>query len=365
MVRSLILSLRLALFCWLLVTPVVPAKEGETAGLPSGTGLLLPIQDRVGEPEVASLAELVFRNEVSKARQFSSPANLRDTLRQLRIRDIEKSTPQELERLAAVLGVDWFLTITLHEAGENPLPLVTLSAQLLRPGDQHLFWSGFISASGLDTETLFGIGRVENLDQLVRLTTGRLAEGIAAPRRRRAPRPRLGWTKKSFLRRPLSPEPPARLAVVPFYSVTQRAPGLAAEMGTKSALAVLHEAGYDVALPGAVHEVFRRTGRLHVGQIDRPARIALRNELEVTAIFTGTVETYRLGTGLRADPWVAVGAHLIDTEDGRIDWIGGADRRGSKSDSVFEVGRIHSAATLVHEITRSLIATFTNGNGLT
>lgn len=330
------------------------------AALPAGKGLVLPVQDRVGAPELSGMIRGVVTRALGDAdAELVEASGLRDRLRRLRIRSVSQVAPEKLAELTAELGVDWILSTTLHEIVEAEISYLTLSGTVIVVGRPELAWAGFLSATSIDQSSWFGVGVVEGLETLAAISTERLLIGLLTEPPRRRERRGLQRSAHTFLRQPVTTGKAVLVAVVPFDSVTDRSPGKAAEIITASALAVLHEAGFSVLHPGVVDWLFREQGRLLVGQVDPLGWRGLANELSVALVLTGTVETYLEGSGLKPDPWVAFSARLVSTEDGTIVWTGGLERRGSDSDGAFELGRIYSTATLAHEIMRSLITTST------
>ena len=131
-----------------------------------------------------------------------------------------------------------------------------------------------------------------------------------------------------------------------------------AEIATLSLMAVLDEQGFQVAYPGLVRRIMLESGRLYLGEVTSDLREEIRDQAEVDWILTGTVEEFRSGGGVNPNPNVALGCRLLDASSGQIVWMDGADRLGTDSETVFNQGRVFSAADLTREIFRSLVAAF-------
>lgn len=331
---------------------------GAFAALPPGQGLLLPVLDRADESGIAGMIYDVLDLRVSNARPMLDPEGLRARMRQQRIRSIDQASPERVAALTEALGIDWLLSTTLHEAVLEPIPYVTISAKLYVIGSTDLAWAGFVSMTGQDAVTWLGLGFTSSAQDLARLATIRLTEDLLDNGDRPVSRPRFIKDNRGFSAKGSLPEPNEKIAVVPFNSVTGSDALVTAEILTASSLAALHEAGYEIISPGYVTELLREQGRLLFGETDRLAQTGLRVDLLTDWVLTGTVETYRPGSGLTPDPWIAVSARLVSTETGRIVWFDGQERHGSDSDGVFELGRVHAAGGLAYEIMRSLVAGF-------
>ena len=324
----------------------------------SGTGIILPVVDRVGDPAIAARVDAAFRGIVQIGVQLQETTPLRDALRRRRIRQIHTAAPSELLELGRTMGFDWIFTITLHQAYANPVPHITLSAALYRVGEPVYEWVEVLATTGLDTTTWLGMGQVFDLEILAE----RAAEQLARQAREESPRtrkPRFGIAKTGFLTASsATPEADQRFAIPPFNSLATRQTLQSAEIATLSLMAVLDEQGFQVAYPGLVRRIMLESGRLYLGEVTSDLREEIRDQAEVDWILTGTVEEFRSGGGVNPNPNVALGCRLLDASSGQIVWMDGADRLGTDSETVFNQGRVFSAADLTREIFRSLVAAF-------
>jgi TolB-like protein len=342
----------------------------------SGDGALLPLQDRVGDPVLASTVQETLRGELMGRYTLVDRVRLRDALRRLRLRDISLASADILGQLAEDVSVDWFFSATLHMATETelsratqafigaatePVPQIILSARVFRivssdPGriEADFAWAGFVSASGLDRRSVLGLGVVEDPELLAGETAQRLVAAFLEPERVDAPSPDRG----GFLRDTLSTEEMGTVAVLPFEGVSDREANIAADTVTQLALAVLQENGIRISLPGEVNQILRRRGILLRGEIDSVTRDALR-EGGIDHILTGTVENWEVRRrGTEPEPRVSFGARLLDAASGQILWMNGQDREGWDGLNLFGTRRTHSKGRLAQQMMRSLVAGF-------
>ncbi len=303
-----------------MVLSLVPLQAGAQV---SERGALLPLQDRVGDPVLATVVQETLREELESRYSLVDPLRLRDALRRLRLRDLSQASADVLRRLAEDSSVNWFFGATLHMATETewsratqvfigadiePIPQIILSARVFRnvtsdPGEPggdrtDVEWAGFVSASGLDRRNVLGLGVVEDPELLAREAARRIVAAFLEPTKLNPPRPERG----GFLREALSVEGMGSVAVIPFEGVSDREANVAADTVTQLALSVLHENGVRLVLPGQVNQILRRRGTLLRGEVDAVTRAALREE-GVNLILTGTVENWDLttaGGGARA-----------------------------------------------------------------
>jgi len=325
----------------------------------SGTGIILPVVDRIGEPETAARVDAAFRGVLAMGIELQETTPLRDALRQRRIRQIHTAAPDELSELGRVLGFDWLVTITLHEAFANPVPQITLSAALYRIGEPVYEWIGVMASTGMDQVGWLAIGQINDLDALAEQAAAELARRARGDSQTLKTKPRLGVANSGFLETSgNTPQPGQRVAIAPLNSVVFLQPMRSAEIGTLALMAALHERGLQIVYPGLVRRIMLERGRLELGEVTSDLRLDLLRQAEADWVLTGTVEDFQAGGGINPNPRVAVGCRLLEVGDGHIVWMDGIDRRGSDSQTVFDRGRIFSAGALTLEIFRSLVAAF-------
>ena len=327
---------------------------------PENTGLVLPMTDRIGDPELAAVVESAIHQALDERFRLIDARELRDSLRRLRIRQPGDASPQLLDGLAREAGVAWVFHARLHHVIREPYPQIAISARVHRVGEGTLEWAGFESICGLDSRRSLGRGIVVDVESIAIATARRLVQGYAdpesLPKRRRAD----PAAKKGYLSRPLPVESLGRVAVVPFDSVVDRDAAVIGELMTAVALAELHRRGVPLAVPIQVGETMRAQGTLLRGEIDEETLAALFEDAGVWHVFTGTVETYSItgGEDFEPRPHIALNGRLINTRTGEIAWVDGLERHGWDRQGLFRVGRVYAAGTLAERMMESLITGF-------
>ncbi|MBD3866978.1 MAG: hypothetical protein IFK94_02545 [Acidobacteria bacterium] len=308
---------------------------------------------------MAELVRRTVREELAGRFILTHPMTVRDGLRAGRIRDAGATTPSRLAGLALELDATRFLSVTLHQAVEGAIPIITLSAQSFEAGENRLSWAGFRSASGLDERKMLGLGVIENLDDLARRTTRRLMEDFLKPETGRTGRIKVPTPKEgTYLRSMLNTRTMSKMAVLPFDSVVNRQPQAAAEMATAALMAVLHRKGAPLTHPGIVDETLRRRYEQRYGGLDELSRAALKIGGGARWFITGTVETLEMKGGIEPVPWIALGVRVVDVETGQIFWIGGLERTGEEEENVFGLDRVHSPGELLDGMLDGISAAF-------
>jgi len=343
-------------FCRLLGAMLL-AGSAAWAGAPAyGASMaLLPVRDLTGDPVSVAVLKAALRAELSLEYELTDSEQLRDVLRRWRIRDARSVQPEMLSRVADELGVEWLFIATLHRCDLEPVPMVTVSGQVMRRGKGKLVWAGFQSLSGLDEVGLLGRGWVGNLDVLEQMAAARLTGSFIrrAEPKRRSPRP----ASRLFRREALDIGSAGTIAVLPFEGATGVGATNAGLMVTDLAYAVLWRRGASLALPGAVDDLLGQAGVGLRGGIDATVRSSLLERLEADLLFTGTVETFDfIQQSADPEPAVALAVRLIETRTGRLLAFGGLEREGWDRQRLFGRGRIHSPERLAELIMESLVA---------
>ena len=340
----------------LALSPLSAAAVEEGWRPPTQAGIVLPLQDFVGDTDVANAVESYLALSLSNQFSMAAPGPLRDELRRLRIRAAARAAPETLNRLADKLQVGWFVAAAIHEVVHQPIPRITVSLRAFRAGSNRLGWAGIESATLADGISWLGMRPAGDMTFLIRTVTGRLAEGLAAPAEPSPPHLRLGRAKSEFLRQPHTPMPSGQVAVVPFSSMAEDRSTLPVATATVATQATLLEYGYHVVHPGVVDQALRAQGKYNLGEVNRELRLSLSQDENVAWVMTGAVEVYEQRPTSRDGPWVALSARLVEAADGSILWMGSQDQQGVNTKSAFEQGIILSSGRLTQEITRSLIA---------
>ncbi len=329
--------------------------------LPPGKGVLLPIRDHTGSPEAVLMLEDSLREVATLDRLPAETDALRAHLRRLRIRDLNTASTDALQLLTAEIQAAWYVTFSIHQVVASPVPQLTLSASIYVPGNEELHWAGFESLSSLDQRRWLELRELDQLESLVRFGVERLwqsAAGNSDSRKRTKTRVALDdWT---YLREALPMDSSARVALVPFDSVSRRNPSGSAAEVTAAATALLHESNVTLVHPRLVNRLQLEVRQLSRGSVDEALRDTLSSQLGVKWIFTGTVENYDFDSGLSPDPRVEISGRLIDSASGRILWLGGREIRGRYAEGFFEAGIRNTPGQLASDMMQAFVMSFSS-----
>lgn len=303
---------------------------------------LFPVQNRTGDAAAAAAVETSLRGELGRLGRLVGPGETRDALRRLRMRNGDRADPGLLRQLGSELAADWLASATLHEADRSLVPGLTLSVRLYSTETGELLWTGFRGESGLDRQTLLGLGAIADVEALAPLVSRDLLREVASGPEAVAPRE----PRRSRL---------GTVAVVPFTGSTDWQATLSAEAVTEAAQARLFADGVRLVSPNRLHDLLRRVQGGQWGGVTAETRDALERTAATDTILTGAVETYDLGGGeAEPEPAVAIALRLLDASTGRILWTGSSERRGWDRQGLFRRGRVHSRGALTERVMEDL-----------
>jgi len=218
---------------WNLLPPASVAAVTLTPPVePGSVVVLLPVQNRAGDPKTAADLEQILRFEISRTASVLESSGIRSILRQRRVRNIDSLTPESLAALADELKADWILSATLHGSDDRQIPWLTVSARAYRGSDGEMGWAGFDGGSGMDKPGALQTGVITDMAVLIPRVVRRLTAGLL-----RHPEAR---TPTEIPRAPLGS---MKLAVFPFEGLQSRDATVAAETVTECARATAYELG--------------------------------------------------------------------------------------------------------------------------
>ncbi|MGB5398998.1 MAG: hypothetical protein WBO71_02170 [Thermoanaerobaculia bacterium] len=332
------MRLRPSLVAVLVLLPIV-AEASSSGQLPASA--IISVRDRASDPVTTARIATYLENLLLGTVPVVERNHVRDTLRQLRIRQVDDAGAENLARLAAALKADWLVSVTLHESRSRPVPTITLSALAVRGDSPEDSRSAFKSATGIDGLHFLGLGEVWDLDRLADLALLDLVDQLDLTAEE-APRPLESSSSSANWQAAVG-----RIAVLPLSSSSARRASATADAATQALYSVLRENGVDIVAPNRIAEVLRQHRARRWGELSREVWTAIAEECQVNLILTGSVEAYEAGPGTEPRPFVAVALRGLDAESGRIVWTGALERDGWFRQTIFRGRRIYSRGQLL------------------
>ncbi len=149
---------------------------------------MLPLENLSGRAEYGDRMTHIVWTELGSSPAFEvvAPGEVDAALADARVRSTLALTREQVERIAKKTGVRWLVAGTLLECGpvhtpDGDVPSIALSLRLLDGTTGRVRWTDMRSRSGEDRETVFGWGRVTNLDRLAQETARELVAAIRLP----------------------------------------------------------------------------------------------------------------------------------------------------------------------------------------
>jgi len=320
--------------------PGVRPASGETVIAAFG------VQDRSGDSAAAAVLDGALRLELGRRGRLVGREETRDAQRQLRLRNGDLASADQLRRLGAELGADWLVSATLHDADRRLVPSLSVSVHVYSGQTGGVAFAAFRGGSGLDGRTLLGLGAIGELEALVPVVVRDLLREL--PPTAGAASAAGGGSLGDAL---------GTLAIVPFSGSTEFRATPNAEAVTEATRARLFAEGVHLVSPNQTYEILRRLQGGAWGAVTAETRAALHEAAGADTILTGTVERYETGGAeTEPEPQVAIAVRLVDASSGRILWTGSSEREGWDHQGLFRRGRIYSRG----ELTERIIGTFTN-----
>lgn len=308
---------------------------------------LLPVRQGVRVEGLGARLEQAVTAELARRATVIDAERIRAALRAERLRNVDAALPDRLRAIAAALGADWLISAAIHDAPEQLVPDLTVSARLYDGRTGRMAWAGAVARSGLDTRGLLGIGEVTDLAALLPPVVAELLAGVELGA---AASPGVGVAAA-----------PDLVGIVPF-TVNEVVDGLeVAAAATETIRALLVAAGVPLAEPGCVTTALRGPGGIQWGELSAAVRAELRDACGAARLVTGSVERWEVRGGISPEPVVAVAVRLLDAESGRILFVGSLEAGGFDREGWFGRGRIHSRGAQLRNLleriaTRMLLA---------
>jgi hypothetical protein len=161
----------------------MPAPAG-----PRAMVAMLPLENLSGRSEVADrLTQIVWvALGNSPVLEPVEPGEVDAAMADARLRSSLAVTGEQVGKIAQRTGARWIVAGTILECGtvhtpDGDVPSLSLSLRLLDGKNGRVRWTQMRARSGEDRESVFGWGRVTNLDRLAQDMAQELVSAIRLP----------------------------------------------------------------------------------------------------------------------------------------------------------------------------------------
>jgi len=251
----------------------------------------------------------------------------------------------------------------------NP-PKAAFTARLVSTGeDPRILWMGSTSESGDANPGFLGLGRVDDIDEILYRTVRSIAGSAALgagrlrteqgeiPKMDRRPpkrlRPKLSFSSSSV---PVLGGEGARIAVLPLANESTMP--YAGEIVTDQLVREMVRAGLDVLEPGILRHTLLETRLIQPKGPSVPQVGILDAELNVDRVVFGEVTEFRESGSGTLHPTVDFSIRVMDTSTRQVIWSSLSHTRGDEKVFFFDVGRIPTAHELASRMAGALVDRF-------
>ena len=262
-------------------------------------------------------------------------------------------------------GADAVLITSVELYSEIFPPKIALTARLVSTGNSpKILWIDGIGLAGDDSVGLLELSLIRDSQPLLHKAVGHLATSLGdylSGEEEKIGRSEgsIRFWPKTFYRSPvLHPEVKYRVAVAPFFNLSQR--GLAGEMMALHFAQQLKAFGnFALIEPGVVRDAFLRTRTIMLDGLSLADADALFSKLDVDLILTGKIFDYQDYEGGSGKAKVDFSALLLDRQSGEEVWACESQNEGDEGVFFFGWGTIHTAHMLASEMVLSALDTMT------
>jgi hypothetical protein len=163
-------------------------RPAPAPGAAATSVVLLPLENLSGRAEYGDRLTRIVWTEVGASGRWDlvEPAEADAAIVEARVRTSLSMTRDQVQKVAQRSGARWLLAGTIIECGtartpDGEVPTVSLALRLVDGRSGRVRWTDMRSRSGEDHETVFGWGRVTNLERLAQETARDLVAAIRLP----------------------------------------------------------------------------------------------------------------------------------------------------------------------------------------
>jgi hypothetical protein len=308
---------------------------------------ILPFENSTENSEAREIAMRMVHQEIwsSNIAQVSHSA-IDETLRDNRIRNTGSLNRKQITEIADNTGADLILLGSIDFFEQNRTPQVGFSARLLDAKTGEIIGIESRYAGGDDYITIFGLGRIENIEKLAKREMHMIIRALDE-----AARQHIDTTG----REEISQTNPTTVILIPFLNLTRA--GTVNQAVSNIVLDALFHDGYRVIEPGMVEYQLRSRFVLPFGEIDEDDLKAVASDFNAEYCITGSITQYGVTstqTGLTV-PSVEIMTRVLDASTGKLLWAGQVQRSGDDYSTVLGLGTILSPGKLLQHAVMDLL----------
>jgi len=258
---------------------------------------------------------------------------IRPLLRENRIRTEKGITKLEGAFIYDETGADYVLMGSYDIFNDGEIPELAISYRLIKLSDMAIVKSSSLGITGSDNPAMFDDipgNSIEKAGQEIFKILFKEFESLNSSN--------INETKNNNNQ---------VVAIIPFDNLSKSR--YAGRILTSVYVSVLIQQGFKVVEPGLISEIFRKNGRISLGEIDNEIIAAIAKEYDADYIITGQVDQFKPASSgnFNSNPTVTFGARTIDVESKRIIYADNFEESGSSPSNYFGLRAKRSIEQLV------------------
>ena len=253
-------------------------------------------------------------------------------------------------------GADVVLITSLEHYSDVLPPKIALTARLVSTADRiRILWMDGVGLAGDDSPGLLDLGLIENPDTLLEIVVQRILASLSeflstGQNQDDSPAPRSKHRPKVIFRSPvLDPDVPHKVAVMPFFNLSER--NFAGEIMALHFVRQLRaRENFNVIEPGIVRHALLRGRVIMGGGISLADAGLISNLLEADLILSGKIMDYQDFQGLAANPKVDFSAEIFEEKSREVVWTVQSYNRGDDGVYFFDWRRVNTAYVMATQM---------------
>lgn len=157
-------------------------------GAPRTAIVMLPLENLSGRAEFGDRLTRIVWTEMGGSPRWEvvEQGEVEAALADARVRNSLSLTREQVRQVAKRTGARWLMAGTIIECGlvrtpDGEMPTLSLALRLIDGETGRVRWTDMRTRSGEDHETVFGWGRVTNLERLAQDTARELVAAVRLP----------------------------------------------------------------------------------------------------------------------------------------------------------------------------------------
>ncbi len=318
---------------------------------------VFPVVNLSGTPAPLDMLNHLLINSLNqKALNLLAPDLIESVFAEHRIRYLGGLNPRTAQVLRQEAGAEAVLITSLELYSEYAPPKIALTSRLVSAANtMPILWMHGAGLAGDDSPGLLDFGLIEDPQTLMYLAVHHLSSSLArylsgrvdANASRRVP---LKFRPRSAFRAPiLDPELKYRVAVLPFFNVSERKHA-GEMMAMQFVRALSQHDNFFVIEPGVIRDTLLDMRIIMGDGLSLADADLIFSRLKADLVLSGNVIDYQDYKGFEGTPRVDFSAQIIEKKSREIAWAVQSHNQGDDRVFFFDWGRVNTAYAMTSQM---------------